>query len=215
MAVRLLIFGRQGAGKGTQSVLLARHYGAAHISTGDMLREAVANATPIGLEAKSFMDSGCLVPDEVMLGVVEERLARPDVMAGGFLLDGFPRTIGQAEALLGLTPIDVAVDLVVAEDVVLERISSRRVCSSCGRIYSVSEPPTRAWICDTCGGDVVQRDDDTPAAVTKRLGAYTSETQPTIGWFDGKDVLVTVDGLGTREEVSARLISAIDHARHA
>ena len=215
MAVRLLIFGRQGAGKGTQSVVLAQHYGAAHISTGDMLREAVANATPIGLEAKSYMDSGRLVPDEVMLGVVEERLARPDVVAGGFLLDGFPRTIGQAEALLGLTPIDVAVDLVVAEDVVLERISSRRVCSSCGRIYSVSEPPTRAWICDTCGGDVVQRDDDTPEAVTKRLGAYTSETQPTIGWFDGKGVLVTVDGLGTREEVSARLFSAIDHARHA
>ena len=210
MAVRLVIFGRQGAGKGTQSAVLSEHYGAPHISTGDMLREAVSNATPIGLEAKSYMDAGRLVPDEVMLGVVEERLAQPDVVAGGFLLDGFPRTIVQAEALTGLTPIDAAVDLVVPVDVVIERISSRRVCSSCGRIYSVDEPPAEGWTCDTCGGEVVQRADDTPEAVSKRLEAYTSETQPTIEWFDGKGVLVTVDGLGRRDEVSARLIDAVD-----
>ena len=212
MAVRLVIFGRQGAGKGTQSAVLSEHYGAPHISTGDMLREAVSNATPIGLEAKSYMDAGRLVPDEVMLGVVEERLGQPDVVAGGFLLDGFPRTIVQAEALTGLTPIDVAVDLVVPVDVVIERISSRRVCSSCGRIYSVDEPPAEGWTCDTCGSEVVQRADDTPEAVSKRLEAYTRETQPTIEWFDGKGVLVTVDGLGRRDEVSARLIAAVDAA---
>lgn len=212
MAVRLLIFGRQGAGKGTQSTLLAEHYGAPHISTGDMLRDAVANETPVGLRAKEFMDSVRLVPDEVMLGVVEERLAQPDVVAGGFLLDGFPRTIPQAEALVGLTPIDVAVDLVVPEDVVLERISSRRVCTGCKRIYSTTQPPEHPWVCDTCGSEVVQRADDTPEAVAKRLAAYATETQPTIEWFDGKGVLVRVDGLGTPAEVSSRLIAAIDAA---
>jgi len=210
VAVRLVIFGRQGAGKGTQSARLSQHYGAPHISTGDMLRAAVANATPIGLEAKSYMDSGRLVPDEVMLGVVEERLAEPDVAAGGFLLDGFPRTVVQAEALGRFADIDVAVDLQVPEEVVLERISSRRVCKSCGRIYSVQAPPTSDWTCDACGGEVVQRDDDTPEAVAKRLSAYATETQPTIDYYAGTGVLVAVDGLGTPDEVTARLISAID-----
>ena len=143
MAVRLVIFGRQGAGKGTQSGRLSAHYGAPHISTGDMLRAAVANATPIGLKAKSYMDSGQLVPDEVMLGVVEERLAEPDVVEHGFLLDGFPRTVVQAEALGRFATIDVAVDLEVPEEVVLERISSRRVCADCGRIYSTEAPPAQ------------------------------------------------------------------------
>ncbi len=210
MAVRLVIFGRQGAGKGTQSVRLSQHYGAPHISTGDMLRAAVANATPIGLEAKSYMDSGRLVPDEVMLGVVDERLSEPDVAAGGFLLDGFPRTVVQAEALSRFATIDVAVDLQVPEDVVLERISSRRVCKSCGRIYSTEAPPSSGWTCDTCGGEVVQRDDDTPEAVAKRLAAYATDTQPTIDWYQGTGALVAVDGLGTPDEVTARLISAID-----
>jgi adenylate kinase len=212
VAVRLVIFGRQGAGKGTQSALLSEHYGAVHISTGDMLRAAVANATPVGLDAKSYMDSGQLVPDDVMLGVVEERLAQPDIVEGGFLLDGFPRTVPQAEALVGLTAIDAAIDLVVAEDVVLERISSRRVCSSCGRIYSTAMPPSEDWVCDTCGGEVVQRADDTPEAVGKRLAAYASETQPTIAWFEGKGLLVEVDGLGSPDEVQARLVAAIDAA---
>ncbi len=210
MAVRLVIFGRQGAGKGTQSVRLSQHYGAPHISTGDMLRAAVANATPIGLEAKSYMDSGRLVPDEVMLGVVDERLSEPDVATGGFLLDGFPRTVVQAEALGRFATIDVAVDLQVPEDVVLERISSRRVCKSCGRIYSTEAPPSSGWTCDTCGGEVVQRDDDTPEAVAKRLAAYATDTQPTIDWYQGTGVLVAVDGLGTPDEVTGRLIAAID-----
>ncbi len=210
MAVRLVIFGRQGAGKGTQSVRLAEHYGAPHVSTGDMLRAAVANATPIGLKAQSFMDAGRLVPDEVMLGVVEERFGQPDVVAHGFLLDGFPRTVVQAEALAGFATIDVAVDLMVPEDVVLERISARRVCASCGRIYSTAVPPAEPWICDTCGGQVVQRDDDTPEAVAKRLAAYKSDTQPTIDWYAEAELLVSVDGLGTPDDVTARLIAAVD-----
>lgn len=210
MAVRLVFFGRQGAGKGTQSNRLSAHYGAPHISTGDMLRVAVANATPIGLEAKSYMDSGQLVPDEVMLGVVEERLAAPDVAEHGFLLDGFPRTVVQADALGRFVAIDVAIDLQVPEDVVLERISSRRVCQNCGRIYSTEAPPASGWTCDTCGGEVVQRADDTPDAVAERLAAYANETQPTIDWYASAGVLVSVDGLGSLEEVTERLIVAID-----
>ena len=210
MAVRLVMFGRQGAGKGTQSTRLSSHYGAPHISTGDMLRAAVANATPIGLEAKGYMDAGKLVPDEVMLGVVEERLDAPDVASDGFLLDGFPRTVPQAEALGGFATIDLAVDLEVPEEVVLQRISSRRVCASCGRIYSTDAPPATDWTCDLCGGDVVQRADDSPEAVGKRLAAYASETQPTIDWYDRAGLLVAVDGLGSVDEVTSRLVAAID-----
>jgi len=210
VAISLVIFGRQGAGKGTQSARLSLHYGAPHISTGDMLRAAVANRTPIGIEAQSYMDSGRLVPDDVMLGVVEERLAEPDVRANGFLLDGFPRTVGQAKALSSFATIDVAVDLDVPEDVVIERISSRRVCSSCGRIYSIDEPPSSDWTCDTCGGEVVQRVDDTPEAIALRLEAYATETTPTIEWYESAGLLVRVDGLGPVDDVTARLIDAID-----
>jgi adenylate kinase len=208
--VRLVLFGRQGAGKGTQSVRLAAHYGAPHISTGDMLREAVAAGTDFGRKAKEYMDAGQLLPDDVILGIVEERLAAADVQADGFLLDGFPRTVGQAEALLGMTPVDVAVDLDVPEDVVLQRISSRRVCESCGRIYSVAEPPASDWVCDTCGGSVVQRDDDTPEAIRKRLDAYAASTVPTIEWFAGQGLLLTVDGVGAPDEVAARIIAGVD-----
>lgn len=208
--LRLVIFGRQGAGKGTQSTALSEHYGAPHISTGDMLRDAVAAGTAFGLQAKEFMDKGQLLPDEVMLGVISDRLAQADVAQYGFLLDGYPRTVGQAEALVGLTPIDMAVDLTVPEQVVLDRLSSRRVCEGCGRIYSVNHPPERDWTCDTCGGRVVQRDDDQPAAIAKRLEVYRDQTVPTIEWFDSKGLLLTVDGLGTPNEVFARLRGAID-----
>ncbi len=203
--IRLVIFGRQGAGKGTQSTRLAEHYGAPHISTGDMLREAAAAGTPIGLEAKGYMDAGKLLPDEVMLGVVAERLKAPDVLEGGFLLDGFPRTIGQAEALCAMTSVDLAIDIDVPEAVVLERMSSRRVCSKCGAIASSQDP-----VCPACGGELVQRDDDKPEAIQARLAAYKEQTVPTIEWFEGQGLLLTVNGLGTPDEVAARLVGAID-----
>ncbi len=210
MALQLVLFGRQGAGKGTQSALLAKHYGAVHISTGDMLREAVAEGTEFGRQAKQYMDSGALLPDEIMLGIITERLAQPDAADGGFLLDGFPRTLGQAEALLGITPLDVAVNIEVPRDVVLDRLSSRRVCINCGAIYSLDDPPTNPWTCDVCGGQVVQRDDDTPEAISQRLAAYERDTVPAIERFGQLGLLETVDGLGRPDEVAARIVAAVD-----
>jgi adenylate kinase len=175
-----------------------------------MLRAAVAAGTPLGVEAKAVMDAGGLVSDEIILGVVEERLAEADVQANGFLLDGFPRTVVQAEGMSKFATIDVAIDLVVAEEVVLERISSRRVCSKCGAIYSVAAPPSTQWVCDKCGGDVEQRADDTPESIAKRLAAYNTETQPTIDFYAASGLLVKVDGIGSPDEVFARLLSAID-----
>jgi adenylate kinase len=208
--LRLVLFGRQGAGKGTQAAALMEHYGAPHISTGDMLRDAVAAGTEFGLKAKAYMDEGQLLPDDVMLGVVTERLGQPDVKEHGFILDGYPRTVGQAESLVGLSDVDVAANLEVPEQIVLERISSRRVCENCGRNYSISVRPGHDWVCDNCGCRVVQRDDDKPAAIAQRLETYREQTVPAIEWFDSKGLLVCVDGLGTPEEVTERLIAAID-----
>lgn len=210
MAARLVIFGRQGAGKGTQSERITVRYGTPHVSTGDMLRAAVAAGTPLGVEAKAVMDAGGLVSDDIILGIIRERFAQEDIRDHGFLLDGFPRTVVQAEGLSIISTIDVAVDLVVPEEVVLERIGSRRVCSKCARVYSTAIPPAVGWVCDTCGGDVVQRDDDTPEAIAKRLAAYASETQPTIDWYERAGLLRKVDGLGSPDEVAERVFAAID-----
>lgn len=179
---RLVIFGRQGAGKGTQAVRLAGHYGIPHISTGDMLREAVAEGTELGLRAKALMDAGELVPDEVMEGIVVERLAKPDA-EGGWLLDGYPRTLGQVEALrrhLGEDFLDLAVNLDVPVEVVTERMLGRG------------------------------REDDTPEAIARRLDLYEEQTAPLLAFFEDAGTLVTVDGVGTEDEVLERLTKAID-----
>ncbi len=214
--VRLVILGRQGAGKGTQCVRLARHYVVPHISTGDMLRAAVKEGTDFGRKAQEYMSRGDLLPDDIIIGVVGERVAKDDTRTRGYILDGFPRTVGQAEALAELTvdePLDLAIDLEVPEEVVLERISNRRVCVDCGTNYSVQTPPRYNWTCDVCGGEVVQREDDTPEAVRKRLNLYTQETEPLIAWFLSKDLLVNVDGLGPADAVTLRLVRAIDRRR--
>jgi len=210
VVVRLVLFGRQGAGKGTQSSLLAEHFDAPHISTGDMLREVAADGSEVGRRVKDYIDQGLLIPDDTMLDVIRERFAHADVVAHGFLLDGFPRTLVQAQALLDHTPVDVAINLDVPEDIVLERLSSRRVCADCGRIYSLAVPPSNRWVCDTCGGRVTQREDDTPKAIAKRLATYTRETEPAIDFFAKAGLLVTVDGLGSPDVVARRLITAID-----
>ncbi|HEX2384527.1 MAG TPA: adenylate kinase [Acidimicrobiales bacterium] len=211
--VRLVILGRQGAGKGTQCVRLARHYVVPHISTGDMLRAAVKEGTDFGRKAQEYMSRGDLLPDDIIIGVVGERIAKDDTRTRGYILDGFPRTVGQAEALGELTvaePLDIVIDLEVPEEIVLQRISNRRVCVDCGTNYSVQTPPRYNWTCDVCGGEVVQREDDTPEAVRKRLDLYNEETEPLIAWYIGKDLLVTVDGLGSADKVTENLITAID-----
>lgn len=211
--VRLVVLGRQGAGKGTQAARLADHYGVPHISTGDMLRAAVAAGTEFGLRAKSVMDAGGLVGDDIMIGVVDERLRATDAVEHGYILDGFPRTVAQGRSLQEITaerPLDVAVDLEVPEDVVLDRITKRRVCTTCGRIYSVDSPPTTPWVCDADGGDVVQRADDTEDAVRKRLDLYAAETKPLVPFYDELGLLEVVDGLGSPDDVYARLRAAVD-----
>jgi adenylate kinase len=209
VALRLVFFGRQGAGKGTQAKKLCEHYGAPHISTGDMLRDAVAEGTDFGRKAKEYLESGQLLPDDIMLGVIEDRLHKADVSEHGFLLDGFPRTVGQAEALLGFAPIDLAIHLEVPEELVLERISERRVCKQCGHIYTSTDASAVERICEICGGEVEQREDDTPEAIRTRLESYSTKTMQAVRWFDHEGLLVTVDGVGTQDEVFGRLVDAI------
>ena len=214
--VRLVMLGRQGAGKGTQAIRLAQHYVVPHISTGDMLRAAVAAGTEFGLRAKSVMDGGGLVGDDIMIGVVDERLNESDTTKRGYILDGFPRTVPQGESLEAITssrPLDLVVDLEVPEDVVLERITKRRVCKTCGHIYSVDSPPKNGWICDVDGGEVIQRDDDTEEAVRKRLDLYAAETKPLVPFYEERGLLVQVDGLGSTDEVFARVLEAV-RSRH-
>jgi adenylate kinase len=213
---RLVLLGRQGAGKGTQCVRLSRHYVVPHISTGDMLRSAVREGTEFGLLAKEVMDRGELVSDDIMGGVVRERLDSDDTRGRGYILDGFPRTVPQAELLRDITiddPLDLVIDLVVPIPVVLERLAARRVCTDCGANYSVDKPPRYGWVCDNCGGEVVQRADDTPDAIQKRLDLYERETAPLIAFYSDLKLLVEIDGLGPPDEVTARIIGAIDERR--
>jgi adenylate kinase len=212
---RLVLLGRQGAGKGTQCVRLARHYVIPHISTGDMLRMAVKEETDFGRKADEYMQAGELLPDDVIVGIVAERLNRNDTSNRGYILDGFPRTVGQAEALADITagsgqPLELVLDLEVPEEVVIDRISKRRVCVDCGTNYSVESPPKYPWICDVCGGDDRQRDDDTEEEIRHRLELYQQQTEPLISWYQARDLLAAVDGLGHPDDVTRRLIRAID-----
>jgi adenylate kinase len=214
--VRLVILGKQGAGKGTQAVRLARHYVVPHVSTGDMLRAAAKSGTPFGVKAAHYMERGELIPDEIVIGLVRERLDQRDAQGRGYVLDGFPRTVHQAEDLAGMIREDqqpLVVDLEVPTEVVLERLAARRVCADCGANYSTSAPPRVEWICDVCGGEVVQREDDTEDAIRRRLSLYEEQTAPLIAWYMERRQLITVDGLGHPDAVSARLIRAVDRWR--
>lgn len=213
---RLVILGKQGAGKGTQCTRLSHYFVIPHISTGDMLRAAAKAATEFGKLAKSYMDGGDLVPDEVITGVVGERLREVDARSRGFLLDGFPRTAVQAESLstiLSPSDIDLVIDLDVPTEMVLKRLASRRVCSVCGANYSLTERPKHDWICDTCGGEVIQRDDDTEQAIQRRLDIYDSQTKPLIDYYRGREKLAVVSGVGEPDEVMGRLITVINRFR--
>ena len=209
---RLVILGKQGAGKGTQCVSLSRHYVIAHISTGEIFRAAAKSGTEFGRKAKEFMDAGELVPDEVVNGLVRERLTKEDTKRG-FLLDGYPRNVQQAEtldAMLLPRGIDLVIDIEVATEVVLKRLAGRRVCVDCGTNYSVGTPHEDDWSCDRCGGKVVEREDDTEFAIKRRLRLYEEQTEPLIAWYMGRDKLVSIDGIGTAEKVTARIVQAID-----
>ena len=213
---RLVVLGKQGAGKGTQCARLARHYIVPHISTGDMFRSAVRRGTEMGRRAHEYMEKGELVPDEVVSGMVRERLEQNDTRNRGFVLDGFPRNVRQAEDLAKvLAPGDLhcVVDLEVPTDVVLRRLAGRRACVDCGTNYSVEQPPRENWTCDVCGGEVVQREDDTEVAIRRRLTLYAEQTQPLVSWYRARGQLVVVDGVGSPDEVSNRVIRAIDDMR--
>jgi adenylate kinase len=210
---RLVLLGKQGAGKGTQAKRLADHFGAVHLSTGDMFRAMAAQGTAFGLEAKRYMDEGELVPDDIVIGVIEECLVPGGPLADGFVLDGFPRTLHQARELdrvLNGEPLDVAVNLEVPRNIVLDRIAGRRVGENCQRVYHVNFRPKVDWICDTCGGNVTQRADDTEEAVERRLALYEEETVPIIDYYREHGLLEEVDGVGEGDEVFERLVTVVD-----
>ncbi len=213
---RLILLGRQGAGKGTQCVRLSRHFVVPHISTGDMLRAAEREGTELGVMAKRVMDEGGLVGDEIMVGLVRERLSQPDAVGRGYILDGFPRTVGQAKALDEITavrPIDVVIDLDVPREMVVLRLTSRRVCRDCGTNYVVVGEERLPWICEVCGGDVMHRDDDTPEAIAHRLDLYEEQTSPLIEFYQRDGRLAIVDGFASTDEVFRRLTLAVEASR--
>ncbi len=216
---RLIVLGKQGAGKGTQAVRLSHHYVVPHISTGDMFRAAVRSRSEMGKKASQYLDAGDLVPDDIVVGLVQERLTRDNASHRGFVLDGFPRTVYQAKALgelLSPTSLDLVIDLELETESVRRRLASRRVCVDCGTNYSVVDnPPRIRGICDVCGGEVVQREDDTEAAIHRRLELYETETAPLIDYYSREGLLETIDGLGTPDEVTDRVVAAVDRRKAA
>ena len=205
--MRLILLGAPGAGKGTQAEILASKLSIPTISTGNILREAIKNGTETGLKAKSFMDKGMLVPDDVIIGVVKERLQEPDC-ADGFILDGVPRTIAQAKVLeqAGIR-FDAVVALEVPDDLIIERMSGRRVCENCGASYHiVNIPPKKEGVCDVCGGALKQRKDDDPETVKDRLGVYNKITEPLKGFCEARGILKTVPLYPTAEETTQEIL---------
>ncbi len=206
---RIVFLGPPGAGKGTQAARLARELGIPHLSTGDLLRAAVAARTPLGLEADRFMRAGELVPDELVLRILGDRLGQPDARAG-FLLDGFPRNLSQAETLDRTTKLDVAVSFDLPDRELVRRLSDRRVCPTCQTVYNLSSnPPKVAGRCDRDGTELVQRPDDRPEAVANRLKVYAAQTAPLLDYYRRHGLLRPVDADGTLDAVAARVRSAV------
>jgi adenylate kinase len=214
--VRLVVLGKQGAGKGTQCVRLSHHYVVPHVSTGDMLRGEVKSKTTLGLRAQSLMDQGELIPDDMVMEMVQGRLSERDTRGRGFVLDGCPRTTTQAELLNDIVHpfgLDLVVDLEVPTPLVMKRLASRRVCVDCGANYSTAAPPMVNWTCDVCGGEVIQREDDTEEAIQRRLDLYEKQTAPLIEWYTDRDLLVGLNGTGSPDAVTRRVVGAIDARR--
>ena len=214
--VRLVVLGKQGAGKGTQCVRLSHHYVVPHVSTGDMLRGEVKSRSPLGQRAQELMDKGDLIPDEMVMEMVSGRLSERDTRGRGFVLDGCPRTTGQAEELEKLVEplnLDLVIDLQVPTTLVLKRLASRRVCVDCGANYSTAAPPLVNWTCDVCGGEVIQREDDTEEAIMRRLSLYEEETAPLLDWYKKRNLLAEINGTGSPDAVTRRVVGAIDELR--
>jgi len=212
--MNLILLGPPGAGKGTQAKILAKKFDIPQISTGDILRCAVKEQSPMGIKAKGYMDAGSLVPDEVVVGIVKERLAKPDC-AKGFILDGFPRTVIQADALqltlggMGKA-IEHVISIVVDKEDLLARITGRRTCRSCGKGYHLSfDPPKTAGVCDECGGELFQRDDDSEATMRNRLDVYEKQTAPLISYYDRESLLRTIAGTGTIDEIQKNILTGL------
>ncbi|MFD8593765.1 adenylate kinase [Kitasatospora sp. NPDC059646] len=219
--MRIVLVGPPGAGKGTQAHVLAKTLSIPHISTGDLFRANISQGTPLGVEAKSYMDAGRLVPDEVTIGMAKDRMLQPDA-AKGFLLDGFPRNLGQAEALDAFLAeqgiaLDGVLDLEVSEDEVVKRIAGRRLCRNDGShvFHVVYNPPKTEGVCDECGGELYQRSDDTEEAVRVRLEEYHSKTEPIIGYYQEQGLLVTIPALGKVDEVTERAVAALEQKKNA
>ena len=208
--MKLILLGAPGAGKGTQADILKKKLNVPTISTGNILRAAVKNGTPTGLRAKEYMDAGRLVPDEVIIGIIQERLQESDC-ANGYILDGVPRTIAQAEAMekAGIN-FDAVVSIEVADEVIMERMSGRRVCESCGASYHlVAVPPKVAGVCDSCGGKLVQRKDDAPETVKDRLEVYHKETEPLKDFYAQRGLLKSVENQPSVEATTAAILKAL------
>ena len=195
---------------------LSHHYVVPHISTGDMLRAAVKTGSALGLKVRETMENGELLGDDLIIEMVAERLAEPDARARGFILDGCPRTTRQADsvaALLAPGTLDLTVDIEVPTAQALRRLASRRVCTDCGANYSVSSPPKVNWMCDVCGGEVIQRQDDTEDAIRRRLELYERQTTPLIEWYESRAQLAKVSGVGSPDAVLRRIIRAVEERR--
>lgn len=214
--MNIILTGPPGAGKGTQADLIKVRYPIPHISTGDMFRDAVSNQTALGKEAQKYMESGQLVPDQVTIGIVAERLAQPDC-SKGFLLDGFPRTIPQAEALDEVMNnldkrIDAVIDISVPNDILITRITGRVSCRACKTVYNLTtNPPEKSGICDKCGGELFQRSDDQGATVVKRLEVYAEQTNPLLNYYDQKGLLHKIDGDRESQSVFADVRSILEN----
>ncbi|WBY65074.1 adenylate kinase [Thermocaproicibacter melissae] len=208
--MNLIFLGAPGAGKGTHAEILSKDVGIPQISTGNIIREALKSGTEMGLKAKSYIEAGKLVPDDVVIGIIRDRLAQDDC-ANGFILDGFPRTIPQAEALDKMVRIDRVINLDVPESLILRRLSGRRVCSNCGASYNVdTRPPKKEGICDVCGGTLVQRKDDNPETVRERLKVYHEQTEPLVDYYEKQGKLRTVHGTDDTDSTARDIKNALE-----
>ncbi|MCX6706674.1 MAG: adenylate kinase [Candidatus Woesearchaeota archaeon] len=206
--MKIILLGPPGTRKGTQAERIVKKYGIPHISTGDMFREAIAKGTELGRMAKGILDQGKFVPDKITIGLVKERLSKPDCKKG-FILDGFPRTIPQAEALDKMIKLDKAVLLESSDDIIIKRLSSRRQCRKCNAIYGIDMPPKKKGVCDKCGGQLYQRDDDREEVIRKRLETYNKQTAPLIECYKKKGILAKINGQQTIEKIFEDVVEAL------